>query len=160
MHRLTIRHIALVTGMLFTSASLADGGDLARKTAEMDPAARDGGLTWTVECPADATAAEACKVDRDTYNGWRSFSTHCLACHGGSAMGSSFAPNLMDRLNAHVDHERFIHVLKNGYVGKMGAMPSFATNPGVLKDTDRIYRYLRARADRVLPPGRPAKLPD
>ena len=150
----------LALGIGTASIALADPQDLTKQTAGMDPATRDKGLGFTVECPDGAAAAEACKVDKETYGGWRSFSVNCLACHGGSAMGSTFAPNLMDRFNTHVDYERFDHVLRNGYVGKMGAMPSFGSNPGVLKDIDRLYRYLRARADGVLPPGRPAKLPD
>jgi len=150
----------LAAGVLAGAMSVqADPLDLTKSTTTMDPAVRDNGLTYTVECEAGATAAEKCKVDGDTYVGWRSFSTHCLACHGGSGMGSTFAPSLQDRFNAHVDHERFDYVLHNGYTGKMGAMPSFASNTAVLKDVDKLYRYLRARADGALPPGRPAKLP-
>jgi len=156
MPKLMNRLACLVIGIAGPAG--ADPLDLTKQTATMDPTIRDKSLSFTVECPEGASAAEACKVDKETYNGWRSFSVNCLACHGGSGMGSSFAPNLMERFNAHVDHERFDHVLRSGYVGKMGAMPSFATNPGVLKDIDRIYVYLRARADGVLPPGRPAKL--
>lgn len=130
---------------------------LQKKTAEMDPAARDAGLTYKVDCAAGAKAAEKCSVDAETYKGWRSFHTHCFQCHGGSGLGSTFAPNLQERFNTHVDHERFDFVLHHGYTGKVGAMPSFAQNPAVLKDRDALYRYLRARADASLPPGRPQR---
>jgi hypothetical protein len=74
-------------------------------------------------------------------------------------MGSTFAPNLMERLKTRVDYARFKHVLNNGYTGKVGAMPSFAKNTAVLKDTDALYSYLRARTDGALPAGRPVKKP-
>jgi mono/diheme cytochrome c family protein len=151
------RYSALLLA-LSISQSWAAGDDLTKKTAGMDPAVRDAGLSYTVQCEPEAKAAEACSVDKDTYNGWRAFSAHCLQCHGGSAMGSTFAPNLMERFNDHVDHERFEYVLHNGFTGNMGAMPSFATNPAVLKAQDQLYRYLRSRADGVLPAGRPKRL--
>lgn len=130
---------------------------MLRKTAAMQPAVRDAGLTYTVQCEPGATQAEACAVDAETYKGWRSFHAHCYQCHGGSGLGSTFAPNLMDRLNDHVDHARFHYVLHNGYTGKVGAMPSFEANAAVLKDLDALYRYLRARADEALPAGRPTR---
>ncbi len=108
-----------------------------------------------IECPAGSAKAEQCVVTRDVYIGWRSFHTHCFQCHGGSALGSTFAPNLLDRLNQRVDHARFLQVLMAGYTGQVGAMPSFAMNPAVQKDQESIFTYLRARADGRLPPGRP-----
>ena len=122
-------------------------------------AATTAGQGYDVSCPAGATQAEKCEVGKETYIGWRSYHTHCFQCHGGSGMGSTFAPNLMDRLNTVVDYERFKHVLNNGYTGKVGAMPSFAKNSAVLKDTDALYGYLRARAEGALPAGRPVKKP-
>jgi hypothetical protein len=117
------------------------------------------GQAYDVSCPAGAAQAEKCEVGKETYIGWRSYHTHCFQCHGGSGMGSTFAPNLMDRLNTVVDYERFKHVLNNGYTGKVGVMPSFAKNSAVLKDTDALYGYLRARAEGALPAGRPVKKP-
>jgi mono/diheme cytochrome c family protein len=117
------------------------------------------GQTYDVSCPAGAKQAEKCEVGKETYLGWRSYHTHCFQCHGGSAMGSTFAPNLLDRLNTVVDYERFKHVLNNGYTGKVGAMPSFAKNSAVLRDTDALYGYLRARAEGAIPAGRPVKKP-
>lgn len=145
--------------MLFAASTcFAAGDDLTKDTKTMDPAARDAGLTYTVQCPDGATSGEQCSVDKDTYNGWRSFHAHCFQCHGGSAMGSTFAPNLMERFNQNVDHERFDYVLHHGYTGKMGAMPAFGNNPAVIKEVDTLYRYLRARADDALPAGRPTRI--
>ena len=124
-----------------------------------DPAVAGPEPGYDVSCPDGATQAEKCQVGKDTYVGWRSFATHCVQCHGGSAMGSTFAPNLAERFNTRVDWLRFNYVMHNGYTGKVGAMPSFAKNNAVLKDLGAIYGYLRARADNALPPGRPVKKP-
>jgi nucleoid-associated protein YgaU len=139
----------------------AEAAAPAPAQAATAPAAQaaDGAPAYDVSCPEGAAQAEKCQVGKETYIGWRSFHTHCFQCHGGSGMGSTFAPNLMDRLNSSVDYARFKHVLQNGYTGKVGAMPSFAKNTAVLKDTDALYGYLRARADGVLPAGRPVKKP-
>jgi hypothetical protein len=62
----------------------------------------------TVECPAGARAAEACKVDGDTCVGWRAHAANSQVCHGTSGMGLIFAPSLLDRLSRQVDHARFL----------------------------------------------------
>ncbi len=121
------------------------------------PAVTAAGPAYDVSCPDGATRAEDCEVGQSTYVGWRSFHAHCQQCHGGSALGSTFAPNLLERFNTRVDYARFQDVLHHGYTGNVGAMPSFEKNSAVLKDLEPIYQYLRARADGKLPPGRPLK---
>ncbi len=114
---------------------------------------------YTVDCADGATDAKQCEVDKETYVGWRSYATNCQVCHGGSGLGSTFAPNLLDRFNKEgVDYGRFKHVITNGYTGKMGAMPAWNKNNAVMKDLDNLYRYLQARADEKLPQGRPVKM--
>lgn len=113
---------------------------------------------YAVECPEGSTDAGACKVDQLTYDGWKTFKIECQQCHGGGAMGSTFAPNLMTRLNeSGVDYGRFLYVMEHGYTGQVGVMPSLAKNPRVQKNKDAIFAYLKARADGVLPLGRPPK---
>ena len=118
----------------------------------------------------EATAAEIPKyvvedgkVDKGTYNGYRRFHGTCHACHGQDAMGGSFAPALAESLKA-LDYETFKKTVLEGRQsttssGAVNAMPAFAADPNVSKHLDDIYRYLTARADGVLPPGRPKKLP-
>ena len=113
--------------------------------------------SYVVDCPVAAKAAEQCKVDRNTYLGWRSFAANCQVCHGGSGMGSTFAPNLLDRLNTRVDNARFRKVVSEGYTGQVGVMPSWKTKKDVMGNLENLYRYLRSRADGKLPPGRPQK---
>ncbi len=121
------------------------------------PAAGGDAPAYTVDCAAGATQAEQCQVDKDTYVGWRTFASQCQVCHGGSGIGTTFAPNLLDRLNQTVDHARFVDSVTNGYRGQVGAMPAWKGNPAVEPNIDPLYRYLRARADGKLPPGRPQK---
>jgi mono/diheme cytochrome c family protein len=114
---------------------------------------------YAVDCPAGAVAAEKCTVDKNTYFGWRTYAANCQVCHGGSGMGSTFAPNLMDRLKTRVDYPRFLTVVSEGYTGQVGAMPAWKTKKDVMSNLDNLYRYLRARTDGKLPPGRPRKAP-
>lgn len=112
-------------------------------------------VAYQIECDADG---RHCKVDADTFIGWRMYNTNCLACHGPDAKGSSMAPNLMTRLNTTVDYDRFVFVMTEGYTGRMGAMPSFSRNQAVMDRLPSIYQYLRARADGALGEGRPERL--
>ena len=147
----------LSTRILFGALAMACAAG-ATFASDTDTAGAATALpAYTVDCPADASAAETCTVDKNTYFGWRTFAANCQVCHGGSALGSTFAPNLLDRLNSRVDYPRFIEVLTNGYTGQVGAMPSWKSNTAVMQHADDLYRYLRARADGKLPPGRPEK---
>jgi mono/diheme cytochrome c family protein len=106
---------------------------------------------------------EAGKVDKGTYNGYRRFHGTCHACHGQDAMGSSFAPSLVDSLQA-LSYEEFKATVLEGRqsqsaAGGVNAMPAFANDKNVTKHLDDIYRYLSARAAGVLDPGRPERLP-
>ncbi len=131
----------------------------AVETAASSDQAADDLPQYVVECPEGAASAKACKVDKNTYVGWRSYSVNCQVCHGGSGLGSTFAPNLMDRFNQQdVDYARFREVVTNGFTGQMGAMPAWDKNKGVMKDLDNLYRYLQARADDKLPKGRPTRM--
>lgn len=113
---------------------------------------------YTVVCAENAKDAKECEVDKATYIGWRTYAVNCQVCHGGSGLGSTFAPNLMERFNKEgVDYARFKYVVKNGYVGHMGAMPGWEKSKGVMKDLDGIYQYIQARSDEKLPQGRPKK---
>ena len=103
------------------------------------------------------------KVDKGTYNGYRRFHGTCHACHGQDALGGSFAPALVESLKT-VDYDTFVKTVTEGRqvtdaTGAVNAMPSFGQDPNITKHLDDIYRYLSARADGVLGPGRPKKIP-
>jgi len=121
----------------------------------------DGDVPYTVECAPDPEQGgrDVCRVDRDTYVGWRTFHSVCHTCHAQDAVGSSFAPALLPRIRQ-IDKERFVMVVDQGFTGQVGVMPAWGTNPNVNRFYDELWAYLRARADGELPPGRPARLPE
>ena len=103
------------------------------------------------------------KVDKATYNGYRRFHGICHTCHGQDALGSTFAPSLVESLKD-LTYEDFKATLIEGRTvtlsdGSTSAMPSFEENIDVMKYQDDIYKFLRARSDGVLGPGRPKKIP-
>ncbi len=121
------------------------------------PAADAGGTPYTVNCE-ESGGKRVCKVDKGTYVGWRTYHAVCHACHAQDAVGSTFAPSLVERLKV-IDEARFMDVMDNGYTGQIGVMPGWKDNPNVNKKYDELYAYLKARSDGVLPPGRPKRLP-
>jgi hypothetical protein len=121
--------------------------------------ASDAKPPYAVECGNTDEAGESfCYVDGDTYIGWRTFHGFCHVCHAQDAVGSSFAPNLLDRMHE-MDFELFVDRTSNGYTGQVGVMPPWKDNPNVSKRYKELYAYLKARADGALPPGRPKKKP-
>lgn len=113
---------------------------------------------YTVVCAEGAAAAGQCKVDKKTFVGWRTFHAFCHQCHAQDAVGSTFAPSLVERLKE-IDKQRFLHSVENGYTGQIGVMPAWKDNPNVAKRYEELYAYLKARSDGALPPGRPKRLP-
>ncbi len=114
---------------------------------------------YSVECGQVNDAGEPfCYVDRDTYIGWRTFHGNCHVCHAQDAVGSTFAPNLLDRMQD-FDFDMFVDRTANGYTGQVGVMPPWKDNPNVNKKYKELFAYLKARSDGVLPPGRPKKKP-
>ncbi len=117
------------------------------------------------------------KVDFGTYNGYRRYHNSCHSCHGPGAMGSSFAPALVESLRA-IDESMFWDVVVNGRInGVIGGardikaldlsansanplvMPSFHNDPNVMEYLEDIYAYVKARSDGVIGGGRPPHLP-
>lgn len=115
---------------------------------------------YTVECETDDQGRRiSCAVDQDTFVGWRSVGSNCAVCHGQEGAGSSFAPNLIRRVNE-ISEERFYEVLEKGIQTGSSAMPGFGENPNVWPRREAIYGYLKARANGDLPAGRPERLQD
>src|SRR5262245_25863844 len=88
---------------------------------------------------------------RDVYQGWKWWHVYCYRCHGVDAVGTPTAPNLTDTNEAFTRAE-FLRVVRTG-VPKT-AMQAWNK---LLDDQQirQVYTYVRARADKVLPPGRP-----
>jgi mono/diheme cytochrome c family protein len=93
-------------------------------------------------------------VDPQTFNGYRRYHGACNHCHGPDGMGSTIASALIERL---LDKESFRAAVLNGVARGGAVMKGFAGDPNVAPYVDDIYAYVQARADGVLPRGRPNK---
>ena len=111
----------------------------------------DGEATYEVDCNSDP-----CVVDKGTYIGWRTYHANCHVCHAQDAVGSTFAPSLVDKLKE-IDKERFMISVGDGYTGQIGVMPGWKENPNVNKRFEELYNYLKARSDGVLKTGKPKR---
>ena len=102
--------------------------------------------TQTTTATPDRTA-----IYRDVYQGWKWWHVYCYRCHGVDALGTTTAPNLTDP-NEKFTRAEFLRVVRTG-VAKT-AMQAWNK---LLDDQQigQVYVYVRARADKVLPPGRP-----
>mgnify|MGYP001245029593 FL=1 len=104
-------------------------------------------------------------MDFATYKGWRSYHAECHVCHGPDAMGSTYAPSLMESIRNGLSFDDFFNVIMNGRGEAEGAqkgnvMPAFGTNTNVAPHVEDMFRYVKARADGKIRRGvRLPKLP-
>lgn len=104
-------------------------------------------------------------MDFNTYKGWRAYHAECHVCHGPDAMGSTYAPSLMESVKNGLTFDDFFNVIMNGRGEAEGAqkgnvMPAFGANTNVAPHTEDMWRYVKARADDKLRRGvRLPKLP-
>ena len=102
-------------------------------------------------------------VDWYTFSGFRRYHSECHVCHGPDGEGSTYAPGLIESLKT-MSYPDFMLVVASGRevmrAYKQSKMPALGDNPNVMCYIDDIYVYLKARADGVLPRGRPAKRVD
>jgi methanol metabolism-related c-type cytochrome len=118
---------------------------------------------------ADKAGTPTFKIDKDgtvdwyTYIGYQQYGANCLQCHGPDALGSSYAPSLVDALQS-MDYNSFIATVASGKKDVSASqdlvMPALGTNKNVMCNIDAIYVYLRARADGALGRGRPDRHAD
>ena len=115
-------------------------------------------LVWMISSVAPvqggrqaASAQAGSAVYTDVYNGWKWWHVYCYRCHGMNAIGGSLAPNLIDP-NAKLPLKQFLIMVRNGSAD--GAMQPWDK---LLDDRQitQLYYYVMARADKILPPGRP-----
>jgi mono/diheme cytochrome c family protein len=96
------------------------------------------------------------KVNFATYRGYNMYSSICIVCHGPAGLGSSFAPALVDSLKA-LSYDDFVGTVMNGRENitsvSNNVMPSFGTNPTVVKYIDSLYAYLKGRSDGAIGRG-------
>ena len=107
--------------------------------------------------PSNQSAAGGPRVSRQEYEGWRQYSVHCARCHGQDVLPNPVAANLLISLGAGgpVDTpEKFSQIVTAGRPEK--GMPAF--KGGLTPEQiSAIYAYVKGRADKRIPPGRPAE---
>ena len=98
-----------------------------------------------------ATAPAASAAYQDVYNGWKWWHVYCYRCHGQDAVGTPTAPNLTDPA-LKLTRAGFVRVVRTGVPDS--AMQGWSK---LLDDKQigQLFVYVKARADKVLPPGRP-----
>jgi mono/diheme cytochrome c family protein len=97
------------------------------------------------------------QVSQVEYEGWRQYSVNCARCHGQDVLPNPVAANLLVSLasGGPVDTpEKFTPVVSEGRPHR--GMPAFQDilSPS---QTQAIYAYVKGRADKRIPPGRPAQ---
>ena len=132
----------------------ASGADDATPAGSTDGKYVDKSGNPTFQIAKDGT------VDWYTYIGYQQYGANCLQCHGPDALGSSYAPSLVDALKS-LDYNAFITIVAGGKRDVSASqdlvMPALGTNKNVMCNIDAIYVYLRARADGALGRDRPGK---
>jgi|SRR5687768_10964877 mono/diheme cytochrome c family protein len=95
--------------------------------------------------------AQAPDVYRDVYDGWKWWHVYCFRCHGTNAVATATAPSLIDP-NRPLTPAAFLKIVRDGLPDKgMQAWDKLLDE----KQIRQIHLYVRARTDKVLPPGRP-----
>ena len=106
--------------------------------------------TMTGQTPGKAATAPA-DTYREIYQGWKWWHVYCYRCHGVDALGTTTAPNLIDPTEK-ITRAEFLRVVRIGVPKTaMQAWNKLLDD----KQVGQVYLYVRARADKVLPPGRP-----
>jgi mono/diheme cytochrome c family protein len=94
-------------------------------------------------------------VSQLEYEGWRQYSVNCARCHGQDALPNPVAANLLVSLapgGPMESKEKFVQVVSEGRPDRgMPAFKALVTGSQI----EAMYAYVKARADKRLPPGRP-----
>ena len=100
---------------------------------------------------SQAAAQPVSDTYKSVYDGWKWWHVYCYRCHGTDAVGTTNAPNLIDP-SRKLSSAEFLKIVMNGIPDKgMQAWDKLLDR----KQVAEIHMYVRARTDKVLPPGRP-----
>ena len=100
---------------------------------------------------AGQAAAPVSDVYKNVYDGWKWWHVYCFRCHGTNAVATTLAPDLIDP-NRKMTRAAFLRVVRVGVPDKgMQGWEKLLDD----KQIGDLYVYVRARAEKVLPPGRP-----
>jgi methanol metabolism-related c-type cytochrome len=150
-----VRIALVLVSALGLLSSLSAVAETAKKEKDGKWETADGTPTYNIA--SDGT------VDWYTFSGFRRYHSECHVCHGPDGEGSTYAPGLVESLKT-MSYPQFMLIVATGKeeirTDKQSKMPALGNNLNVACYLDDIYVYLKARADGVLPRGRPAKRAD
>jgi mono/diheme cytochrome c family protein len=112
----------------------------------------------TGEQPSNTqTGQQGGQVSEAEYEGWRQYSVNCARCHGQDVLPNPVAANLLVSVGpsgSMRSPEQFAQVVSAGRPDR--GMPAFKSimTPGQIQ---AVYAYVKGRADKRIPPGRPAR---
>lgn len=148
-----------VIGVLALAMAVAGHGAWAAGPGDPTAVKNDNGRYFDQAGDPTYKIAKNGTVDWPTYSGFRRYHSDCHVCHGPDGEGSSYAPGLKGSVKS-MRYTDFVDVVVNGRknvtTSQENVMPGFANDANVMCYLDDIYVYLRARADEVVPRGRPA----
>ena len=95
------------------------------------------------------------KITRAEYEGWRQYSVNCARCHGQDVLPNPVAANLLVSAGPGgpmESEEKFVQLVSEGRPDR--GMPAFKSilSPSQIQ---AIYAYVKGRADKRIPSGRP-----
>ena len=109
--------------------------------------------------PAAPGSGAGPKVSPAEYEGWRQYSVNCARCHGQDVLPNPVAANLLISLSpgGPIDSEqKFFQVVSEGRQER--GMPAFKDIMSA-EQIRAVYAYVDGRAEKRIPPGRPARPP-
>jgi methanol metabolism-related c-type cytochrome len=150
--------LCLAPGLARAQAGGGDPGKTEAREGVVQGEAAEADVAWEDQ-PYSVVDG---KVDLATYNGYRRYHSSCHVCHGPDALGSSYAPALLDSIPK-IGYEGYleavIYGIKNVNQAEQSVMPAFGEVEDVVNYVDDIYAYLKARADGAVDRGRPERQP-
>ena len=97
------------------------------------------------------------KVSQVEYEGWRQYSVNCARCHGQDVLPNPVAANLLISLapgGPIASEQAFVQVVSEGRPAR--GMPAFK-NIMTQEQIRTVYAYVKGRAEKRIPAGRPAR---
>jgi mono/diheme cytochrome c family protein len=104
---------------------------------------------------AGQAAAQGGGVSPTEYQGWRQYSVQCARCHGQDAIPNPVAADLLKSLapgGPAAKKGTFTQVVTEGREDR--GMPPFKETM-TPEQIDAVYAYLKGRAEKKIPAGRP-----
>jgi mono/diheme cytochrome c family protein len=105
----------------------------------------------------DGGAQDGATVTDAEYEGWRQYNVHCARCHGQDALPNPVTADLLTSLapgGSAAEQGPFTTIVMAGRTNK--GMPAFkgSVEPA---QVEAIYQYLKGRAEKRIPAGRPKR---